>query len=85
VIATTDSALDDLAWHQAARASVWTGRVVPTYRPDEVTDPDFEGFQVNVERLGATMQRIDPAMCVAKVQGNTHRFSATYSVFFRMS
>lgn len=53
VITTTDSALDDLAHHQAARASGWTGRVLPTYRPDAVTDPDFDGFRANVETLGA--------------------------------
>jgi glucuronate isomerase len=52
VIATTDSALDDLRWHKAARESGWKGRVVPTYRPDAVTDPDFEGFRANVETLG---------------------------------
>lgn len=53
VIATTDSAIDDLRWHKAAHESAWTGRVVPTYRPDAVTDPDFEGFRANVEKLGA--------------------------------
>ncbi len=53
VIATTDSAIDDLRWHQAAKTSGWKGRVVPTYRPDAVTDPDFEGFRANVEILGA--------------------------------
>ncbi|HEY8563876.1 MAG TPA: glucuronate isomerase [Beijerinckiaceae bacterium] len=49
VIATTDSALDDLAWHDRIRASGWSGRVVPTYRPDAVVDPDFAGFGQNVE------------------------------------
>jgi glucuronate isomerase len=53
VIATTDSAIDDLRWHKAVRESGWKGRVVPTYRPDAVTDPDFEGFRANVETLGA--------------------------------
>ena len=48
VIATTDSALDDLAWHDRIRASGWTGRVIPTYRPDAVVDPDFDGFRDNV-------------------------------------
>ncbi|MCA3521553.1 MAG: glucuronate isomerase [Rhodobacter sp.] len=51
VIATTDPAIDDLRWHKAARDSGWTGRVVPTCRPDAVTDPDFEGFRANVETL----------------------------------
>ena len=52
VIATTDSALDDLAQHRAARDG-WTGRVIPTYRPDAVVDPEFEGFAANLDRLGA--------------------------------
>ncbi|PDQ20306.1 glucuronate isomerase [Mesorhizobium sanjuanii] len=52
VIATTDGALDDLGWHQAIRDSGWEGRVIPTYRPDAVIDPDFEGFSANLDRLG---------------------------------
>jgi len=51
VIATTDSALDDLAQHRAAQEN-WTGRVVPTYRPDSIVDPLFEGFAKNLDRLG---------------------------------
>ncbi|WP_279482414.1 glucuronate isomerase [Aureimonas sp. SK2] len=53
VIATTDGALDDLAVHEAIRESCWGGRVVPTYRPDAVVDPDFEGFLGHLDRLGA--------------------------------
>jgi glucuronate isomerase len=52
VIATTDSALDDLSHHQTIRDSGWMGRVVPTYRPDAVVDPDFPGFAANIARLG---------------------------------
>jgi glucuronate isomerase len=52
VIATTDAALDDLHWHRQARASDWTGRVVPTYRPDAVIDPEAEGFAESLDRLG---------------------------------
>jgi glucuronate isomerase len=52
VIATTDSALDDLSHHQTIRASGWQGRVVPTYRPDSVVDPDFPGFVANIAKLG---------------------------------
>jgi glucuronate isomerase len=48
VIATTDSALDDLRFHDQIRASNWAGRVVPAYRPDAVVDPDFAGFAENV-------------------------------------
>ena len=52
VIATTDGALDDLVQHEAARLSGWTGRVIPTYRPDDVIDPDTKTFRSNIERLG---------------------------------
>ena len=52
VIATTDSPLDDLAWHQMARNDGWSGRVVPTYRPDAVIDPDGVDFGKNLDRLG---------------------------------
>lgn len=51
-IATTDGALDDLAHHDAVRASGWKGRVLPTYRPDTVIDPEFEGFRSNINKLG---------------------------------
>ena len=51
VIATTESPLDDLKWHRMIGESGWTGRVITAYRPDAVTDPDFEGFIQNVERF----------------------------------
>ena len=51
VLATTDSPIDSLAHHQAMRASQFKGRVIPTFRPDPVVDPDFEGFSGNVETL----------------------------------
>jgi glucuronate isomerase len=53
VLATTESPLDDLAHHQAIRDSGWKGRVITAFRPDPVVDPDFEGFGVNVDLLGA--------------------------------
>lgn len=52
VIATTEGALDDLRWHRQIRESGWTGRVVTTYRPDSVVDPDFEGFRDNLKTFG---------------------------------
>lgn len=53
VLATTEGALDDLKWHRQIRDSGWTGRVITTYRPDAVVDPDFEGFAQNIEQFGA--------------------------------
>ena len=52
VLATTDSPLDSLADHQAIRASGWGGRVLPTFRPDAVMDPDVADFGDNLARLG---------------------------------
>jgi glucuronate isomerase len=52
VLSTTESPLDPLVHHQKLRASGWKGRVVPTYRPDPVVDPEFAGFAKNVLRLG---------------------------------
>ena len=52
-IATTDGALDELDHHRALKRSGWHGRVLPTYRPDLVVDPDRDGFRTNVERFVA--------------------------------
>lgn len=52
VLATTDSPLDSLEDHKAIRASGWQGRIIPTFRPDPVVDPDYVGFTENVRRLG---------------------------------
>jgi len=51
-LATTDPATDDLRHHQALRDSGWAGRVIPTFRPDAVVDPETPGFADNVHRLG---------------------------------
>lgn len=52
VLATTDSALDPLASHEAIRADAWQGRVIPTYRPDAIIDPDNADFASNLTQLG---------------------------------
>ncbi len=52
VLATTDAANDPLKDHQAIRDSGWQGRVIPTFRPDSVVDPDFPGFAENIVVLG---------------------------------
>src|SRR5690606_14513607 len=53
VIATTESPLDSLEHHKAIRDSGWRGRVITAYRPDPVVDPEFEGFQANLDTLSA--------------------------------
>jgi glucuronate isomerase len=52
VLATTDSPLDSLAYHEAIRASDWKARILPTFRPDPVVDPEFAGFADNIADLG---------------------------------
>ena len=52
VLATTDTPIDSLADHAAIRASGWKGRIVPTFRPDCVVDPESVGFRKNIQRLG---------------------------------
>ncbi len=51
-LATTDGAVDRLDAHRALRRSGWAGRVVPTFRPDDVADPEAPGFTVDLGRLG---------------------------------
>ncbi|MCB2209651.1 glucuronate isomerase [bacterium] len=36
VLSTTDSATDSLAQHQGIRESGWDGKVIPTFRPDDL-------------------------------------------------
>src|SRR5271170_8021670 len=52
VLATTDSPLDSLAGHKTIRESNWKARILPTFRPDPVVDPEFDGFAENVAMLG---------------------------------
>jgi glucuronate isomerase len=52
LLATTEGALDSLAHHRTIANSGWGGRVITTFRPDDVTDPEREDFVANVRLLG---------------------------------
>jgi glucuronate isomerase len=52
VLATTDSPLDTLADHDTIRKSKWKARILPTFRPDSVVDPEAPGFLQSVATLG---------------------------------
>ncbi len=52
VLATTESPTDTLEHHRALRASGWQGRVITTYRPDVVIDPEHELFPTALAELG---------------------------------
>ena len=49
VLATTESPLDTLEHHAAIAESDWSGRVITTYRPDQVIDPDNPSFRSNLK------------------------------------
>jgi glucuronate isomerase len=51
VLATTDAATDTLAHHQAIRASGWSGRILPTFRPDAVVNLDASNWKANITIL----------------------------------
>jgi glucuronate isomerase len=51
VLATTDAATDTLDHHQAIRASGWSGRVLPTFRPDAVVNLDAPNWRANIDQL----------------------------------
>ncbi|WP_142847534.1 glucuronate isomerase [Telmatospirillum sp. J64-1] len=52
VLATTESPLDLLEHHKSLAHSGWRGRVITTFRPDPVLDPETPGFLANLESLG---------------------------------
>ncbi|MEZ4659567.1 MAG: glucuronate isomerase [Caldilineaceae bacterium] len=51
VLCTTDPATSDLSHHAAIRASGWTGRIVPTFRPDAVVNLDAAGWRGHIDAL----------------------------------
>src|ERR1019366_4843524 len=55
VLATTDSPTDSLEHHARLAADGWAGpqsRIIPTFRPDPVTDPERPGWAAAVAMLG---------------------------------
>jgi glucuronate isomerase len=54
VLATTDDPVDDLAAHAAlAQDPTWSGRVLPTFRPDRYLEPAQAGWRGAVDALAA--------------------------------
>lgn len=52
VLSTTDAPTDSLQDIQTIRSSSWNARILPTFRPDSVVDPDFAGFDQSIQKLG---------------------------------
>ena len=57
VLATTDAATDSLEHHARIRASGWTGRVIPTFRPDALFQIAAAGWKAELDRLAAAHGR----------------------------
>ncbi|HXV43225.1 MAG TPA: glucuronate isomerase [Anaerolineae bacterium] len=51
VLCTTDAATDPLKHHRAIRASGWSGRILPTFRPDAVVNLDTRGWASHIAAL----------------------------------
>lgn len=51
VLATTDGATDKLTHHQKIHDSGWKGRVIPTFRPDELTNLLAPGWRQKIDLL----------------------------------
>ncbi|HEX8580628.1 MAG TPA: glucuronate isomerase [Allosphingosinicella sp.] len=51
LLATTEGPQEDLVHHTTIRRSGWAGRVVTTYRPDAVIDPEHEDFATALARF----------------------------------
>ena len=51
-LCTTDAATDSLGHHQTIRDSGWEGRVIPTFRPDAVTNLLTPGWGEQIRTLG---------------------------------
>ena len=51
VLCTTDAATDTLEHHRLIRESGWSGRVLPTFRPDGVVNLESPNWRSNIDRL----------------------------------
>ncbi|NVE94355.1 glucuronate isomerase [Altererythrobacter lutimaris] len=52
IIATTEDPLDPLVHHSKLKDDGWGKKVITAFRPDNVLDPEYEGFADNIARLG---------------------------------
>lgn len=52
-LSTTDPATSRLEHHQAIRDSSWSGRILPTFRPDSVVNLDTPNLKSHIDALSA--------------------------------
>ncbi|MDZ7260714.1 MAG: glucuronate isomerase [candidate division KSB1 bacterium] len=58
VLSTTDAPTDTLEHHKKIRQSGWKGRVIPAFRPDNVTDFGYRNWRENIDKL-TTVSGVD--------------------------
>jgi glucuronate isomerase len=51
VLCTTDAATDSLEHHAAIRNSGWSGRILPTFRPDQVINMETPNWKDHIDAL----------------------------------
>lgn len=51
LLATTESPLDDLRHHDILADTLLAGKIITTYRPDPIVDPEFESFLSNLKKF----------------------------------
>ena len=51
VLSTTNGATDDLNDHKKIKDSGWGGRIIPCFRPDDVTNLNMENWTENIKTL----------------------------------
>ncbi len=51
ILATTDGTSDSLEHHRALNSTALKSRVIPTFRPDDVSDPERKDWQRSLKRL----------------------------------
>ena len=75
VLATTDAATSELKDHQRIRASGWSGRVIPTFRPDAVVCIQ-DDYAEQIQRLSdvSSINVVDYYSYIAALEQRRHFF-----------
>ena len=72
VLSTTDAPTDTLEHHKKIKESGWGGRIIPAFRPDNVTDFMYRGWKQNIEKL-AEISGIDTSTYKGFIQAMENR------------
>lgn len=74
VLATTDGTSDSLEHHASLKASDFPGRVIPTFRPDDVSDPERPDWRAAIHKLteatGIEIQTFTSLLSALRVSRN---------------